>query len=191
MPVARTYDRARRAVVTTLHDGYLDRLSRWSDIREYMPLLHETACGYEQVRVLELGARKGNSTLAFLAAAEKAGGHVTSVDLSPAADDRLGMAPWSKNPAWTFIIGDDMEPSVQSLLPAQVDVLFVDTSHEYEHTLAECRAHMPRVVPGGTALFHDTISFPDVMQALDAYCEETGTLWEHLPGTYGMGRIRC
>src|SRR5690348_17788993 len=36
------------------------------------------------------------------------------------------------------------------------DVFFLDTSHEYDHTLAELRAYMPRVAPGGVALFHDT-----------------------------------
>src|SRR5580704_4772440 len=81
VPLARTYDAALGRVVTTAYDGYVDRLSRWSDIREYLPFLYETAKQYPQVRVLEFGARKGNSTLAFLAAAEAAGGYVLSVDI--------------------------------------------------------------------------------------------------------------
>jgi cephalosporin hydroxylase len=201
MPLARTFDPARRAVLSTARDGYLDRCSRWSDIQEYLPFLYETAKAYDKVRVLELGSRKGNSTLAFLAAAEEAGGHVWSGDIDPVDRDPAGMAPWRGVPQWTFIRGDDMDPGVQARLPAEVDVFFLDTSHEYEHTLAELRAYMPRVVPGGVALFHDTniigwpgyqwdSKIPPVRAALDDWCAETGLSWENMPGEYGMGVIR-
>ena len=33
-------------------------------------------------------------------------------------------------------------------------------------------------------------SYPEVRQALDEYCAETGLSWENLPGMYGMGVIR-
>ena len=198
MPLARTFDGAN--VATTLHDAYLDRLSKWSDIQESLPFLHETAKSYQNVRVLELGTRKGNSTLAFLAAADAAGGHVTSVDINPVADDPAGMLPWSRHPRWTFVQGDDMDEAVQALLPAEVDVLFIDTSHYYEHTLAELRAYMPRVVPGGIALFHDTDllmncsgvndTYPQVSQALNEYCRQAGQSWENITGEYGLGIIR-
>ena len=36
--------------------------------------------------------------------------------------------------SWTFIRGDDMHPAVRAKLPAEADVLFIDTSHEYGHT---------------------------------------------------------
>jgi predicted O-methyltransferase YrrM len=201
MPLARTFDPARRAVVSTVRDGYLDRCSRWSDIREYLPFLYETARSYPGVRVLELGSRRGNSTLAFLAAAEEAGGHVWSNDITDVAADPAGMGPWSRTPLWTFVRGDDMDVTVQSLLPARCDVLFLDTSHEYLHTLAELQAYMPRVAEGGVALFHDTNligwpgyawdrDVPPVQAALDDWCAETGLTWENLPGEYGMGVIR-
>lgn len=187
MPIARTFDGTK--IVTTLRDGYLDRLSRWSDIREYLPFLYETAASYDGVRVLELGARKGNSTLAFLAAADAVGGHVWSGDIDNIDLNQDGMLPWRENPRWTFICGDDMDTVAE--FPAGVDVLFIDTSHEYEHTLAELRAYMPRLVKGGTALFHDTISFPGVWDALDEYCAAESITWENIPGVYGMGVIRA
>ena len=202
MPLARTFDTASGKIVTTVRDGYLDRLSRWSDIQEYLEFLHQEAGRAEGRRVIELGTRGGNSTLAFLAAIEKRGtGHVWSVDVSGCAHDPEGMAPWARHPSWTFIQGDDMDAAVQSLLPAQCDILFVDTSHEYEHTLAELRAYMPRVAPGGVALFHDTNiigwpgykwdrDIPPVQAALDDYCAEAGVSWENMPGEYGLGVIR-
>ncbi len=199
MPLARTFDGVR--VVTTLYEGFLDRASKWSDIQEYLPFLHETAKSYPNVRVLELGARRGNSTLAFLAAAEAVDGHVWSVDIDRITDYPQ-VRPLTGHPRWTFIQSDDMEPAVQERLPSEVDVLFIDSSHEYEHTLLELHAYMPRVAPCGVALFHDTniLGFggnppdenaPEVMQALNTYCQQTGQSWENLPGDYGLGVIRA
>lgn len=201
MPLARTFDPARRAILSTAYDGFVDRCSKWSDIQEYLPFLYDTAKSYDQVRVLELGSRKGNSTLAFLAAAEEAGGHVWSADIANVILDPEGLQPWSRHERWTFTCGDDMDPAVQAVLPAVADVFFLDTSHEYEHTLAELRAYMPRVAPGGVALFHDTNlkywpgydwnrDVSPVWAALDEYCAETGLSWENLPGEYGLGVIR-
>ncbi len=183
MPLARVYDPAKGRVVTTLHDGYLDRLSRKSDIQDYLETLYDCACSYEKVP------------------AEKTGGHVWSNDIAYAPGDPEGMRPWCPNRYWTFIHGDDMDPAVREQFPGQADVLFIDTSHEYEHTLGELHAFMPRVAPGGTAFFHDTKLHdwpgyeppgdkPPVAQALDEYCGTTGLSWEDLPGWYGMGMIR-
>ena len=117
MPLARTYDAARGRVLTTVRDGYLDRLSRWSDVQEYLPFFYETARSYPGVRVLELGTRKGNSTLAFLAAAEAVNGHVWSADITDVARDPGGMLPWARVPGWTFTCGDDMHPAVRAAAP--------------------------------------------------------------------------
>jgi cephalosporin hydroxylase len=200
MPLLRTYDPARGKIVVTLHAAYLDRLSRWSDIQEYLPFLHEQARSRPGCRVLELGSRRGNSTLAFLAGVKESGGHVWSCDITPVDRDPAGMLPWARHPLWTFTRGSDMDPAVQALLPPEADVLFIDTSHEYEHTLAELRAYMPWLAPGGIALFHDTNlicwpgyqwdrDIPPVRAALDEYCAETGLAWENLPGDYGLGKI--
>ena len=200
MPIARTYDAKSGRVITTARDGFMDRLSKASDIQEYLLFLYETAVSYRNVRVLELGTRRGNSTLAFLAAAEAVDGSVTSVDIDRVANDPDGMLPWRNCPGWTFVHGSDMEEAVQARLPVEVDVLFIDTSHEYEHTLQELNAYIPRVVKGGVALFHDTRIFgtwseegdtiPPVARALDDYCAQTGRTWENLPGQCGMGVMR-
>jgi cephalosporin hydroxylase len=202
MPLARTFDPACGGVTTSLEAGYQDRLSRDSDIQEYLPFLREQAASRPGCTVLELGTRRGNSTLAFLAGAAESGGHVWSCDIGPVDQDPEGMRPWRNVPQWTFTHGDDMDPAVQALLPARCDVLFIDTSHEYAHTLAELRAYMPRVSPwGGIALFHDThlMYWPGhhwdrdispVWAALDDYCAEAGLSWEDRPGRYGLGVIR-
>ena len=197
MALARAYDAERGGIVISVHDGYKDRLHRWSDIREYLPVLHYEARSRQKPRILELGTRKGHSTLAFLSGAAHNGGHVWSVDINDVIQDPEGMFVWKGIPNWTFIHGDDMDPEVQAHLPQEVDVLFIDTSHEYDHTLAELRAFMPKVAPGGVALMHDTRLWmhaaeetPPVTRALNEYCKETGETWEEMPGQYGLGIIR-
>jgi cephalosporin hydroxylase len=196
------YDAGRGGVVSSIRDAYLDRASKWSDIQEYLPFLHEQAWSRPGCRVLELGARRCTSTLAFLAGVAEAGGHVWSCDVQDVRQLPGGIGMWARNPLWTFVQGDDMDDDVQAQLPPVCDLLFIDTSHEYEHTLAELRAYMPRVAPGGIALFHDTNVYdwpgydwhgevPPVRQALDEWCAEAGREWENLPGQYGLGVIRA
>lgn len=201
MPLLRTYDPAIGKVRVTLRSAYLDRLARWSDIQEYMPFLYEQARSRPGCRVLELGARRGNSTLAFLAGCAESGGQVHSCDIKDVRRYPDGIGPFAMSPRWAFTCGDDTDPAVQEKLPAECDVLFLDTSHEYEHTLAELRAYVPRIAAGGIGLFHDTKLYawtgydwqgeiPPVQQALNEYCAETGRSWEELPGRYGLGVIR-
>jgi predicted O-methyltransferase YrrM len=178
----------------TLAEEYAHRLSLWSDIRAEMPLLHDITRGYPQVKVLELGVRTGNSTVAFLAAAEQAGGNVWSVDLDPphAPDDG-----WVHSGRWTFLRGDDLKvtPEESPGVPLRPDVLFIDTAHTYEHTLAELRRFVPLVAEGGVVLMHDTLLTwaereYQVAKALDTFCAETGRSWAEISeGRYGLGQI--
>jgi cephalosporin hydroxylase len=84
--------------------------------------------------------------------------------------------------------------------PAEVDVLFIDTSHTYEQTLAELHTYVSRVRAGGVVMCHDTevegpagvgasTPFP-VARALDTFCEETGLTWVNQPGSHGLGVIQ-
>lgn len=177
----------------SLLDGYVRRAHLPSDIVEYLPLLYGYARVYERVRVLEIGTRDGNSTLAFLAAAEAVDGHVWSVDMDATVPDHgNGMLPWKHSARWTFTAGNSIEPTVAACQPGQVDVLFIDSGHEYDLTLRELEAYMPRVVSGGTALFHDTGMDYDsfgVKRALNVYCARNGLAWAELPGQYGLGVI--
>ena len=201
MPLRRVFDASRGGVVSTIHDAYQDRLCKWSDIREYLPFLYEQARSRPGCRVLELGVRRANSTIAFLAGVSGSGGRVWSCDITDVRIIPGGIGVWAGSPQWAFLAGDDLDPQVLGQMPPQVDVLFVDANHEYGHVLAECRAYVPRVAPGGVALFHDTNvqewpGYPwkgdrtPVAQALDEYCAEAGLEWENIPGEYGMGVIR-
>lgn len=172
-------------------DEYQMRCWMPSDITQHLPQLHAEASRGDCV-VVELGVRSGNSTAAFLAAVEQHGGHVYSVDLGRPP------VPWHGHEQWTFILSDDLAAADQ--LPA-CDVLFIDTSHHYGHTLTELEVYVPKVRPGGVVLLHDTeLERPDaappadppfpVRVAVDEYCNAHGLTPEYIEGCYGLGVIR-
>ena len=180
-------------------EEYQRRLGEWSDIQDHMPFLHETVLSYPAPSVIELGVRSGNSTSALLSAAELAGGYLWS------CDTREPDVPseWFGSPRWAFIPGSSLGQHTLFLMPKLVEVVFIDSSHEFDQTLAELLEYVPRVRPGGVVLLHDTqflppsTSLPEpggpVTEAIHAFCVKTGRTWENrksAPGWYGLGMIR-
>jgi len=181
----------------------------WNDIQDHMQFMHDTVLGYEYPVVIECGVRTGNSTAALLSATVKAGGHMWSCDInSREAAPYPYPEEWTGIPEWTFVAGDSVAPETLRQMPRECDVLFLDTSHTYDQTLAELRAYVPLVKKHGIVLLHDTqlsgnaelqifSNLPDVggpvAEALDTYCAETGLTWENRHSVdrwYGMGIIR-
>jgi predicted O-methyltransferase YrrM len=175
--------------VTALAEEYRARCElslSANDVREQMPVLFKRA-SLPGVRIIELGVRAGNSTAAFLAAAEEQDGQLWSVDIAAPAVP----AWWLGLPFWHLTVADDTSETAIAACPDGADVLFIDTSHGYDHTLAELRAYAPKVAPGGVILAHDTdyAEWPGVPLALNTWCRETGRSWTDLGGAHGLGVI--
>lgn len=150
-------------------EQYLEELSRpgsselWYAIRPMYDYIVKNNCK----KVLELGAGVANSTRALLLAVRETGGHLWSIDIAecPVAVERV--KAWNLQDYWTFIVSDDMQYDWKE----EVDVLFIDTSHEYNHTLEELRkyARLTKKV----IFMHDTISFKEgVQRAIDDFLKE-------------------
>jgi predicted O-methyltransferase YrrM len=101
-----------------------------SDIYEHLPTFVDIATRMKAQTVIELGTRGGVSTVAWLYAMEQTGGHLWSVDVDPAP-------MFGAHERWTFIQGDDTKPETLAQLPDKADIVFIDTSHLYVHTLQE------------------------------------------------------
>lgn len=139
----------------------LGRIGANSDIHDHLgTLFYETVIAGPRL-IVELGTRGGLSTRALLAAADVTNAHLLSVDV----EDCSGIdVPLPLKARWTFIRDDDVAFSEKPFeqfcakrgLPPLADVIFVDTSHEYQHTKAELAAWLPRLSPDGVMLFHDT-----------------------------------
>ncbi|MFO7962493.1 MAG: class I SAM-dependent methyltransferase [Desulfobacterales bacterium] len=152
-----------RALMPACRDTQINGLfevKKTSDITDHLAVLFCEVLKSDPSLVVELGTRKGDSTRALLQAASIAGAKMISVDMMDCSqfvdDDSM------KN-TWRFVQADDVAFAGEFVVwcrsngfPETVDVLFVDTSHEYEHTLAEIRAWFPLLSERGKVIFHDT-----------------------------------
>ena len=129
----------------SLSDAYIHVCTTPSDISSHLPRFVQLVEDLDATHVIELGTRTGVSTIAWLYALEGRG-RLTSVDIDPRPE--IG-----EYDHWTFIQGDDLQV-VDRLDPAEI--VFIDTSHLYVHTVAELDAYLPLVKPGGRIVLHDT-----------------------------------
>lgn len=142
-----------------------EALGRWatasSDIHDHLATIFGETVAARPRLIVELGTRDGISTRALLAAAEISDAHLLSIDVADCS--RLGL-PERLRARWTFVCAEDVafadEPFAAFCaarnLPPFADVVFVDTSHAYEHTRAEIEKWTRRLSPQGIMLFHDT-----------------------------------
>jgi predicted O-methyltransferase YrrM len=136
-----------------------------TDIHEHLMTLYLLTVEHDLKRVLELGTRDGDSTIALLHGAESVGGHVTSVDLQESAKARGEIQRLGLDAYWSFITSDD----IGLQWDAPIDHLFIDTSHTFEHTVKELKKFEPFVKPGGVITLHDSVTYPEVRRAVMEY----------------------
>jgi cephalosporin hydroxylase len=186
--------------VTSVHEEYLRRLADPSvDSHAHMGFMHDVVTSCRNPVVIELGVAHCNTTSVLLDAVEQVEGELWSCDLPDA--EHLKVPPvFRESERWHLLLGDDTSQVILDQMPGTCDVLFVDSDHTTEHVLTVMKAYMPRVRPGGYALFHDTeweypstqLPWPggEVAIALGRYCKGHGLTWENRPGSYGLGVIR-
>jgi cephalosporin hydroxylase len=175
----------------TLAKEYANRLLQPSDIQGHLHRFVDMVDELQARHVIELGTRTGVSTVAWLYALEHTGGRLTSVDLDPQPD----IGDW---PHWTFIQGDDLDPRIASSLD-QADIVFIDTSHLYEHTVAELHVYQHLVRPGGRIVCHDTqLAHPEgapafprfpVRKAVLEFCDEQNLMLDEYEDSWGLAVI--
>jgi len=115
--------------------------------------------------IVELGVRGGVSSWAFLDGLDE--GRLISVDID---DCRQSVPERVRNDhRWTFLHGDDMDPVIQAQLPGAADLVFIDTSHEYAHTVLELA--MASAMDPSWILCHDA-DWPGVALATAEFCTD-------------------
>lgn len=140
----------------------LAKFERW----DYAEILYTFACRAGVRTVLELGICTGISSRALLAAVGETG-RVWSVEKRDSWSDHMRRIK-ERFPAWVFILADDLEIEWDR----EVDLLFIDTSHTYEHTLAELIKFSPFV--RNWIFLHDT-KISAVSKAIEDF---VGDDWE-------------
>lgn len=137
-------------MTSLLQRDYRARCRIGHDIQKQMPVLY--AWARHARKIIELGTRGGNSASAFLAGLEHSGGELWSVDIDMSHVPAL----FRDLPQWHRIEAPSESAEAIGFCPDDADILFIDTSHLYEHTLAELRYYVPKVKPGGVVFLHDT-----------------------------------
>jgi predicted O-methyltransferase YrrM len=116
--------------------------------------------------IVEWGVRHGVSTWALLDGLPE-DGRLFSVDIV----ERAVPLRVANDPRWTFILGNDTDPALRPLLPEQADIVFIDTSHTYEQTVAELAAALD--YNPSRIVMHDYVMEP-VARAASEFCAREG-----------------
>ena len=182
---------AARPVTYALETEYLRLCAEPSDINEHLPTFVDLVKRLRAAHVIELGTRTGVSTIGWLWGLAATGGGLTSVD----TDTRPDIGEWAH---WRYIQGDDLSAVVfVQLDPA--DIVFIDTSHTYDQTLAELNLYRWLVKPGGVIVCHDTeLAQPEdapprplypVRTAIETFVTDTGFEWTNHRNCFGLAVI--
>ncbi len=130
--------------------------TRRTDINEHLPRLFTESLRMQPRLIVELGVRGGASTFVFERVAQHCNATLVSIDIEDCTQA-------SSYPHWHFIQHDDVAFAEQfpawcaeRSLSAAIDVLFIDTSHYYDHTVAEINAWFPLLADHALVFFHDT-----------------------------------
>lgn len=178
--------------VTTLAETFSILRDPPSSMHDHMEFIRDTAS--RATRVLELGVNQGTSCVALMHGLQP-GGEMVSVDLQGPLTPIRFILEWCAGEVrernWMFMEADTMD--AMKRLRAwgwRPDLVFIDSSHQYDLTVKEIAFIEPWLAPGGKILMHDTVSFPEVNQAFREFTERTG--WEHhnREVCHGLGVIR-
>ena len=141
-----------------------------SDISDHLGMIFYQAIDANAKLIVELGTRGGESTRSLLAAAAVTDATLLSIDIDDCAQVSL---PFVER--WRFIQEDDvrfgrtgfLEWCESQTLEPKIDLLFVDTSHEYTHTKQEIEVWSPHLSETGMMIFHDTNMGDGIYARLD------------------------
>lgn len=134
----------------------LKRSLNRTDISDHLITLYCESLMVRPRLIVELGVRGGESTFVFERIARICHSSLISVDI----DECSNVCNLND---WSFVRKDDIEFagefrdwSINKGICPQIDILFIDTSHLYEHTLQEIKLYFPFLSPKGKVFFHDT-----------------------------------
>lgn len=137
-------------------DDVRKRSMLWSDISDHLVMLFTESLYVKPQLIVELGTRGGESTSVLESVAKLSGAYFVCVDIK----DCSSVLRYERS---IFFQGDDIAFAShfqtwctdRGVRPV-IDVLFIDTSHKYEHTYQEIEKWFPFVGENGRIFLHDT-----------------------------------
>jgi spermidine synthase len=118
-------------------------------------------------RVVELGTATGWTAAAFALADPTRVVVSCDPNIQPARDRYLRLLRSSTRARIALVHAAGVEAAVKDM--DEVDLLFIDSSHERQATIDEWHAWRPRLAPDGLVVFHDCDhpEFPGIAQAIE------------------------
>jgi len=134
--------------------------------------------------VLELGVGSGRSSEEILKALP-IDSYLWSIDINSCLEAKERLKSFKKK--WTFFSDTD-DREIDSRFIPDVDMIFIDTSHTYEHTLMELEKFSGKALHW--IFLHDTISNPEVTQAIEIFLQnDIKWAWAEWKHRFGMGLL--
>jgi hypothetical protein len=139
-----------------LYNEIIAHASERTDISDHLGTMFVESTAVRPALIVELGVRGGESTFVLERVARLFGARLVSVDIQDCA--RV-----SSYPERDFVRCDDIVFASQfpdwcqerDISPV-IDLLFIDTSHELEHTVQEIVHWFPMLSDRAKVFFHDT-----------------------------------
>lgn len=127
-----------------------------TDISDHLETLFVECLNVESRLIVELGVGDGESTFVLERAANLWGAKLVSVDI----EDCRNVSKFKDR---IFVRQDDISFAAEfpgwckerDIIPS-IDILFIDTSHLYEHTVQEIKCWFPYLAGRVKVFFHDT-----------------------------------
>jgi predicted O-methyltransferase YrrM len=142
----------------------------WNTEGSASEFLGELVFRHRARTVVEIGCFIGWTSchIALGLKAAGAGGQLWCVDSDQTVLNvaKANLSKRSLNQTTKFVCGFSLDQSVLETLPTEIDVIFLDNSHEYADTLREFEVYSRRLSPGGYFVLHDSISADGVRRAV-------------------------
>jgi predicted O-methyltransferase YrrM len=123
------------------------------DLSDHLETLYRQAYEMSPKVIVELGVSSGQSSKTFDRVSRELGSIIFGCDVEPT----IGFS-YSDICNGNFVQMDDIQFSrlYASNVGRPIDVLFIDTSHLYEHTVQEIAHWFPLLADKAVVMFHDT-----------------------------------
>jgi len=139
----------------------LEHAKKGTDIHQHLETLYNLVTSIQAKTVIECGVNTGESTVALLEAVHATGGILISVDIQELPNVRPMLTSYGLIDRWNFNLSDDIKFGQAWPADKKADLIFIDTSHTFDHTVREIEVYEPILRPGGIMVFHDTVTFYD------------------------------
>lgn len=160
----------------------LEHAAKPTDIHQHLVTLHGLVTSIAAKTVIELGVNLGESTVALLEAVHVTEGTLISVDIQLLPNVVPMLTEYGLISRWNFNLSDDLEYAKTWPAGKLADLIFIDTSHTFDHTTKEIAAYEPILRPGGIMVFHDTVSFyAGVQKPINNFLTAKGCRYEQKP----------